>query len=95
MWGQREELLWGDRIALRTPDLDRDPPGVCHLTQVWQNEGSKLDRWLESEKGLPVGGCAPGGAESGKQGRSQERSRPCQGLQALLLVKTESVCGLC
>lgn len=53
--GPRAELLWGDRIAPRTPDPDRDPPGVCYLIQVWQDEGSKLDRWLESEKGLPAG----------------------------------------
>ena len=95
MWGGAE-LLWGDRIAPRTPDPDRDPPSVCHPNQVGQDGRSKMDRWLESEKGLPTGSLfATGGQQSGKQGRSQERSLPCQGLQALLLVKIEPVCGLC
>lgn len=53
--GSEWSFFGGDRIAPRTSDPDRDLPGVCQLTQVWQDEGRKLDRWLESEKGLSAG----------------------------------------
>jgi hypothetical protein len=30
------ELILTDRVAPMTADPDRDPPRVCHMSQVWQ-----------------------------------------------------------
>lgn len=35
MWA-KVELIWGDRVALRTADPDRDAPRVCGMSWVWQ-----------------------------------------------------------
>lgn len=48
------ELLWRDRVAPRTADPDRDPPRVCHLSQVWQRRREQRGRWMDNEKGLPL-----------------------------------------
>lgn len=54
MWA-RVELIWGDRVVPRTADPDRDPPRVCHLSQVWQGRREQLGRWIDNEKGLLAG----------------------------------------